>query len=60
MNIFDDSWLSDIEQIVVPFEVFPPILEALTAKSCLTQPPLLDHCPHGSIKNHNALLEQRL
>jgi len=43
--------LGKVQEIVVPFEVLPPIPEALAAKGRFIQLSLLDHGPHGTVEN---------
>src|SRR6185312_15976118 len=59
MNLFDDSRLRDIQQIVMTFEIFRPILELLSPKGRLIQLSLLNHCSHGTVKDEDALTQQR-
>jgi hypothetical protein len=58
MNLFDDSRLREIEEIIVSLQVFRPIPESLASERGLVQPPLLDHGAHGAIKDNNALSKQ--
>ncbi len=51
MNLFDDRWLRDIQQIVVTFEILCPVLEPFSPKGRLIQLSLLDHCPHGTVQD---------
>lgn len=50
MNLFNDRWLRDIQQIVVPLEILLPVLEPLSPKSCLIQFSLLDIVPMAPSK----------
>ncbi len=42
----------------MPLQILLPVLKPLATKSRLVQLLLLDHGPHGSVKNDDAFLEQ--
>ena len=59
MNILDDLWLGEVEQVVAAFEALPaPIRKPHTAKSGLVQLALLDHRARGTVKDDDALAQQ--
>jgi hypothetical protein len=57
MDLLDNGGLREVQQVVVPFLVLLPIFEPLATKRGLVQLPLLDHGPHGSVEDQNALLQ---
>ena len=61
VDVLDDCRLSDIEQVVVAFEVLAlPVLEPIPAEIGFAQLALLDHGPHGAIQDDDPLAQHAL
>ena len=55
VDLLEQRRLREREQITVPLEVARPCGEPLAAEVGIAQPVTLDHGPHRSVQNHNAL-----
>ena len=61
MNVFDDFGPGDIQQVVVPFEVFAaPIRKSRAAEIGLRQLALLNHRAHRPVNDDDAFAQQTL
>ena len=60
MNFLDDLRPSQIQKVVISFEVLAPVLEPIATIRRFFQPIGLDHCAHPTIDNDDALAQQRL
>ena len=58
VNLLEQRRLREREQIAVALEVTRPCSEPLSAQVGIAQPVALDHGPHRSVQNHNALPHQ--
>jgi len=58
MNIANNAWLGEYQQIVITLEITRPIPEALTPVIIFFERVGLDHGAHGAIQYQNALLKQ--
>ena len=54
MNAFDQLGLGEVEQVVVAFEVLPPVAEVLAAIVRFGQLVLLDHRAHRTVDHDDA------
>jgi len=60
MNLLDDLWPRDIQQIVISLKIFAPFPKALATIGRLLQLIGLDHRAHGTVDNDDPFPEESL
>ena len=56
MDLLDNGGLREVQQVVMPLQIFLPIFEPFAPKRRLVQLPLLNHGSHGPVENDECVV----